>query len=105
MANETAQARPSPPGHKEAEPDKFAFGDQTMIASQFSRYQRYIEDNGFDACADEDEVKERFQALRVRDGALSERIMKQPNVVPQMPKHEEERRIGPAAEKIRKSLT
>lgn len=51
---------------------------KTMAASQFSKYQRYIEDNGFDACADEDEVKERFQMLQSRDRALSERIMKQP---------------------------
>ena len=34
-----------------------------LQASQFSRYQRYIEENGFDACADEDDVQDRYRML------------------------------------------
>ena len=47
---------------------------QKSNAEKFSAYKKYLQYNGFDACNDEQELKERFKDLTSRDPNLAEQI-------------------------------
>ena len=43
-------------------------------AEKFAAYKKYLHENGFDACNDEQELQKRFKDLTSRDPKLAELI-------------------------------